>query len=126
MKKEILETMSEAELRAYASNLGIPAKALNAATDKAKFVESRWEKVVTVKVAGESFTIPTKVVKSKGFIDLMAKGEDVATEQALELLIGADGMKKVTDMATDEDGTVDVIAMGTIYGLILNDRKLKN
>lgn len=118
--------MSDRELKAYAANLGISGKALDAADDKVEFVSSRWEKKARVTVAGETFEVPAKVVKSKEFIDLLGAGDDAKTEQAMRMLVGEDGMSRIAAMATDDDGTVDVAAVGTICGLILNDRKLKN
>lgn len=118
--------MTENELRAYALNLGISATAFNKAKDKVEFVQERWNKTVTVEVAGEEFDIEAKVLKSKKFNDLMAADEDAATEQAMEMLVGAEGLARIEAMATEEDGTVDVAAIGTICGLILSDKNLKN
>ncbi len=127
MRKENLERMSDAEIVQYASALGIPKKAIKAAEDKAAFVWNRWNQEATVSALGIDFKIPAKLLRDKEIINTLSGNlTDDAADEIILRLLGESQYKALVEACTDEEGVVDVVAMGVAFGRILNSRALKN
>ena len=128
MRKEILEQMTDAELMEYAQAVGVKQTAMTKAKNKAKLIFDRWEKVVNINVYGYDFEVKTKVLKDKRFVDLVTKenATDDEMTEALLILIGEAQLQKLYELCTDEDGTVDIAAIGLAFVRLINSPELKN
>lgn len=128
MNPEYLNRMSEAELEEYAKALGFTTKAAKGKAAKVDLVTHRREKVATVRALGVDFEIPIKRAHDKRVADLLAKPDrtDAETEEAMCLLLGEEQLAELAQACTEEDGTVDVTAMGVAYVRILTSDALKN
>lgn len=128
MKKENLERMSEAEIIQYAEALGIPKKAIKAANNKAEFVWNRWNQEVTVSAVGLDLKIPAKLLRDKDLINALANPNltDDQADKIIMRLLGETQYNALIDACTDDEGVVDVVAMGVAFGRILSSHELKN
>jgi hypothetical protein len=128
MRKEILEQMTAEELKEYAIACGIKESVFNKSKDKAGYLHSRWEREVPVTVFGQEFKIKAKTLQDKRFIDLVGSPNptDEQLAEALTLLLGEEQVTKLYDVCTDEDGTVDIVAVGQAFVHIANSPQLKN
>lgn len=128
MRKEILEQMSDAELVDYARTLGIKAGDVHKAKDKVSLIFNRWEREEEITVYGETFKVKAKTLKDKKFVDLVAapNATDEQMAEALLILLGEEQVKKLYELCTDEDGTVDINAVGIAFAQIVSSPQLKN
>ena len=128
MNAKYLERMSAKELDEYAQALGIMSKAAKSKQDKISLIEHRREKIATVRALGIDFEIPIKRAHDKRVSELLDKDgrTDAETEEAMRLLLGDEQMDELANACTEEDGTIDVSAMGVAYVRILTSEQLKN
>lgn len=128
MNLNTLYGMTADELDEYAKVLGFSAKACKTAADKAAMIERRRSRTATVSVLGMDFDILIKRAHDKRVSDAMARvgSSDGAAEEALALLLGDEQMADLVEACTDDDGTVDVDAMGLAYVKIVTSDELKN
>ena len=128
MNPEYLNRMSEAELDEYAKALGFTAKAAPDKSAKIDMITRRREKVVTVSALGIDFDIPVKRAHDKRVADLLTKPtrSDEEAEKAMQLLLGEEQFTELANACIEDDGTVDVEAMGYAYVRILTSDELKN
>lgn len=128
MRREVLMEMSKSELDEYAKVIGVDVTGKKTVTQKVASIESARERVADIDVLGMSVAIPIKRMHDKRVSDLVAKklmSDDDATE-LMSLLLGDDQMDSLVARATDDDGTVDVDAMGLAIARILGAEELKN
>ena len=128
MRREVLMEMSKSELDEYAKVIGVDVTGKKTVTQKVASIESARERVADIDVLGMSVAIPIKRMHDKRVSDLVAKklmSDDDATE-LMSLLLGDDQMDSLIARATDDDGTVDVDAMGLAIARILGAEELKN
>ncbi|WP_165247473.1 hypothetical protein [Adlercreutzia sp. ZJ141] len=119
--------MSAADLDEYARGIGIETGHAKGIDAKMKLIESRRSRVATIRALGIDFEVPVKRAHDKRVSDLLSgQLRDEDAEQALLLLLGADQMAELTAACTDEDGTVDVGAIGVAFTKILTSPELKN
>lgn len=127
MNKETLARMSEAELDEYGKLLGIAMKAAKDAESKAALIERRRAKVAKVRVLGLDLEIPVKRLSDKRVTDLLgADSTDETQVEAMRLILGNEQFDKVVAACTEDDGTIDIYAMGLCFSKIITNQKLKN
>lgn len=128
MKRENIERMSDEELEQYARLLGVILDAAHTRDEKIFLVERRREKRVTVTTLGIDFDITIRRVRDKRVSDLLARGNrtDEETDEAIRLLLGDGQYQILLDAVTDDDGVVDVDAMGLAFVRIITADELKN
>lgn len=128
MNAKYLERMSAKELDEYAQALGIVSKAAKSKQDKISLIERRREKIATVRALGIDFEIPIKRAHDKRVSELLGKDgrTDAETEEAMRLLLGDEQLEELANACTEDDGTIDVSAMGVAYVRILTSEQLKN
>lgn len=128
MKHEVLMGMSKNELDEYAKIIGLDVSGKKTVAQKVEAIEKRRERTVEVDVLGLTLTIPIKRMRDKRVTDLVDKrpmSDEDATE-LLSLIVGDAQMTLLVENVTDEDGTVDVDAMGLAMARILGSDDLKN
>ena len=128
MKRESIERMSDEELEQYARLLGVILDAAHSRDEKISLVERKREKRVTVTALGIDFDITIRRVRDKRVSDLLARGNrtDEETDEAIRLLLGDGQYQTLLDAVTDDDGVVDVDAMGLAFVRIITADELKN
>lgn len=128
MNREYMERMSAKELDEYAKSCGIDVARIKSKQDKLRIIAERRERVATVRALGIDFEIPVKRVHDKRLSDLMNKQNmtDEDMTEAMVMLLGQEQLDELVSACTDEDGTVDVNAMGTAYVRIITAKELKN
>ena len=120
--------MSKSELDEYANVIGIDVTGKKTVAQKVASIESARERVADIDVLGMSVAIPIKRMHDKRVSDLVGKklmSDDDATE-LMRLMLGDDQMDSLVARATDDDGTVDIDAMGLAIARITSAEELKN
>lgn len=123
-----LKLMGEEELDRYANAIGISTAAAKTAAQKVALIEKERTRSVTVEALGVVLELPAKRVRDQRFSDLMNKDgrTDDDLKEAFALLLGESQYAQLVEAATDEDGTVDAIALGFALNSILTSDALKN
>jgi hypothetical protein len=123
-----LKLMGEEELDRYANAIGISTAAAKTAAQKVALIEKERSRSVTVEALGVVLELPAKRVRDQRFSDLMNKSDrtDDDLKEAFALLLGESQYAQLVEAATDEDGTVDAIALGFALNSILTSDALKN
>lgn len=123
-----LKLMGEEELDRYANAIGISTAAAKTAAQKVALIEKERSRSVTVEALGVVLELPAKRVRDQRFSDLMNKSDrtDDDLKEAFALLLGEPQYAQLVEAATDEDGTVDAIALGFALNSILTSDALKN
>lgn len=128
MNPKYLKLMGEEELDRYANAIGISTAAAKTAAQKVALIEKERSRSVTVEALGVVLELPAKRVRDQRFSDLMNKSDrtDDDLKEAFALLLGESQYAQLVEAATDEDGTVDAIALGFALNSILTSDALKN
>lgn len=126
MNSDYMAKMSAEELDELARYMGVSIVAAKSAESKARMIQEKRSRVARVGVLGIEFEIPMKRVRDKRVSDLLEKKTDASTEEAVRLLVGDDKFAELVGACTDEDGTVDVDAMGYAIAKIMCSDELKN
>lgn len=127
MNPEYLERMSAGELNEYGKALGIEMAHAKSVEDKIKLIETKRNNNAIISVLGLELSVPKKRVNDRRVVSLLASGfSDVEAEVAMRLLLGDEQMEEVVKACTDEDGTVDTIAMGVVFSEVITSPELKN
>lgn len=126
MNSDYMAKMSAEELDELARFMGVSVVAAKSAESKARMIEERRSRVARVGVLGIEFEIPMKRVRDKRVSDLLDEKTDAATEEAVRLLVGDGKFDELVAACTDDDGTVDVDAMGYAIAKIVCSDELKN
>lgn len=123
-----LKLMGEEELDRYANAIGISTAAAKTAAQKVALIEKERTRSVTVEALGVVLELSAKRVRDQRFSDLMNKDgrTDDDLKEAFALLLGESQYAQLVEAATDEDGTVDAIALGFALNSILTSDALKN
>lgn len=128
MNKEYMARMSASELDEYGKLIGVATSPGKTATEKARIIDHGRERTASIRVLGIDLEIPIKRTRDKRVSDLLYKDgrTDAETEEVMRLLLGDDQMGEVTRACTDEDGTVDIDALGLAFAKIITSDELKN
>lgn len=129
MRHEVLMEMSLAELDRYGGACGIDVTGLRTKALKVERIEERRGRVAEVDVLGTTLTVPVRRFHDKRVAELFAPGRDLTDEDAataMTLLLGEGQYAEVIDRCTDDDGTVDVEAIGCVFVTLFSDPELKN
>lgn len=128
MKREVLMSMSKTELDEYARVLGIDASGKKTVAAKVELIEKRRGRTAEIDALGLTLTIPVKRMHDKRVTDLEGKRpmSDEDATRLLALILGDEQMEKLVERATDEDGVVDVDALGLAMARVLASSDLKN
>lgn len=128
MKHDYLVAMSDKELNDYADVIGIDITGIADHAAKIDEIESRRNRVATVRVCGLELHIPIKVLHDKRLIDKYADGvlTNTKLENFIHDLVGDKQMEAIRERCTDEDGTVDADGYLFVLNAINESSELKN
>jgi len=127
MNPDYLERMSANELNEYGKALGIEMSPAKTVEEKVNLIEGKRNKDAVIPVLGLELFIPKKRANDRRVTDILAQDmTDQNAEEAMTLLLGEEQMNEVVKACTDEDGTVDNIAMGVVFAKVFTSPELKN
>lgn len=127
MKREALESMSAAELDAYAKLLGVSVRGAKGAEQKRRVIESRRGRSARMAVLGVDIEVPIRRAHDKRVSDLLSGGRtDEDMVEAFRLLVGDEQFAAVEEACTEDDGLVDVEAFAFAVASVLGNGDLKN
>ena len=127
MNIEALRSLGSDELDAYAEMSGFDLEGAETAAAKAERIEELRNRTKAMRLLGVDVRISYKAVNDKRVSDLLGSSRtDAETEEAMRLMLGERQFDAVVQAATDEDGTVDVVALGYAFVKMLYSDELKN
>ena len=127
MNPDYLARMSAKQLDEYGKALGIEMGGTNSVEAKMKLIETKRNNEASISVLGLELNIPKKRISDKRITDLMSKPmDDLQAEECMTLMLGEEQMEEVVKACTDEDGSVDTVAMGVVFTTVFTSPELKN
>lgn len=128
MKHEAMMDMSKTDLDEYGKALGIDVTGKKTVAAKVEAIEEQRGRTAEIDILGITVTIPIKRFHDKRVSDIYAKSPmtDDDANALFVMILGEKQAAKVAEQATDEDGTVDVDAMGYALAKLLTSEQLKN
>ncbi len=129
MKREILASLIESELDLYAKTIGVELPDGMPICEKVDRVEEARNRTAVVSVLGFDVSVPIKSLHDKRVADKV-KNLSILSDDAMETLfvdiVGDDQWDAIVEHCTDDDGVVDVDALGLFIAKVLVDPELKN
>ena len=128
MRHDVLMEMSLEQLDMYGRVCGIDVSDKKTKRMKVAAIEARRGRTADVDVHGMTLTVPVRAMHDKRVTDLL-NGGPLSDEQATELmvlLLGDEQYAALVERCTDDDGLVDVEAVGLAFATIVNCEELKN
>lgn len=120
-------SMTAAELDEYGAIIGENVSGMVSLAEKISAIESRRERTHEISLLGAVFVIPARNIRDKRFQDAVTDFRvGPNAEIAAHLALGDEQWERLVDRATDEDGVVDVDALGMAVARILSNPELKN
>lgn len=129
MNPRYMQLMTAAELDEYGKAMGIEMRPAATVADKIALIEGRRGQCAEVSALGVPLRIPKKALSDKRLTELLnAPGgmDDAQATEAFRLLLGDAQLATLRDAATDDDGTVDNVALGVAFVRVLQSEQLKN
>lgn len=127
MKREQMLKMSKTDLDDYAKAINLDISGKKTIEKKVDAILERKERTAEIDVLGITLLIPIKRARDKRVTDILAKTlTDESVSKLLMLLLGKDQMDALTEAATDDDGLIDVDALGLATAKIITSPDLKN
>lgn len=128
MRHDVLMSMSLADLDRYGSACGIDVTGEQTRERKVEVIEERRGRVAEVNVLGMTLTIPKRRLHDQRLADILStKLTDESASTAMVLLLGEEQYEAIIERCTDEDGVVDVEAIGVAFNtLFYGSDELKN
>ncbi len=129
MRQEVMMEMSLTELDLYAQACGIDATGASTKESKVALIEERQGRVAEVRMFGLTLAVPVRRLHDKRVSDLFVDGhlqsdKDAAT--VMTLILGEEQYERVIERCTDDDGVIDVEAIGRAFMTLVGDAELKN
>lgn len=128
MKREFMEQSTESEIEELAKMQGIELAPCETLKEKMSLIERKRERKAIITIFGEDFEVPMKRLGDKRVEDIMnnphQSGDDA--DKVFRLLLGDKQTKRLVDICTEDDGTVDAYAMGLAFIRLMYSEQLKN
>lgn len=130
MNIDAMRGMTADELAEYAKALGFSVPPSTGAEERLDLIVSRRARTAKVRALGMDLEVKVKALRDKRVTDLMAKPSakftDEDAEQFMRMVLGEDQYRRVVAAATEDDGTVDVDALGIVFAKLFTSKELKN
>ena len=120
--------MSLEQLDQYARACGIDATGKRTKAQKVALIEERRARVADIDVLGMTLHVPVRAMKDKRVSDLLDRGDltEAEADWLMRALLGEEQYDSVIERCTDEDGVVDVSAVGLAFATLVRSEDLKN
>lgn len=128
MNINAMNNMDDDELDAYAKALGITVTNLKTAADKIGVITKRRDRMAKLKILGLDLEVPIKRLYDKRVSDVLDKSAltDAESIDLMTLVFGEEQMQMILEACTEDDGTIDVVALGYVFTRVFTDNALKN
>lgn len=128
MRHEVMMEMSLEQLDQYARACGIDATGKRTKAQKVALIEERRGRVADVDAIGMTLHVPVRAMKDKRVSDLLDRGDltEAEADWLMRALLGEEQYDSVIERCTDEDGVVDVSAVGLVFATLVRSEDLKN
>ncbi|MBQ9058521.1 MAG: hypothetical protein IJ125_05005 [Atopobiaceae bacterium] len=129
MKHEYLMEMSESELANYAQACGIDISKAKGHAAKVELIESARERTAELSTIGMKLVIPIKNLHDKRVSDMLSAldiSNNADVELAMRAILGDAQFEALVKHCTEDDGYVDIDALGTAIHAVLSSQELKN
>lgn len=120
--------MSLEQLDQYGTACGIDVSGKRTKAQKVALIEERRGRVADVDVLGMTLHVPVRAMKDKRVTDLLDRGglSEADADWLMGALLGEEQYASLIERCTDEDGVVDVSAVGIAFATIVRSEDLKN
>lgn len=128
MKTEYMLQMSPKEVDDYAKLIGVDVTDLKTKKAKVERIQSARQRTADISVLGMEIHVPIRIFHDKRLSDRL-RGQtldDEGYEQLVADIIGREQSDALVERCTDDDGLVDVDALGVAMTRILYSTELKN
>lgn len=128
MRHDVMMEMSLEQLDQYGRVCGIDVTGRRTKAQKVALIEERRSRVADVDAIGMTLHIPVRAMKDKRVTDLLDRGElsEAEADRLMTMLLGEEQYAAVVERCTDEDGVVDVNAVGLAFATVVGSPELKN
>lgn len=128
MRTDVLNSLTDEELEAYARSMGLTLRAFAGKADKVDFIQRRRGRAVDLTVFGVGLSVEVRRFRSTNFSDVMENAKRTPEELygAFRGLLGDEQFDALMGACTDEDGEVDGDAVAVAFTRLLTCEELKN
>lgn len=129
MKHEVMMEMSLDQLDQYGRACGIDVSGKKTKAQKVALIEERRARVADVDALGMTLHVPVRAMHDKRVTDLLDREGALSEADAdwlMVALLGEEQYKALIERCTDDDGVIDVSAVGLAFATIIRSDELKN
>ena len=128
MRHDVMMEMSLEQLDLYGQVCGIDVSGKRTKAQKVALIEERRARVADIDVVGMTLHVPVKAMHDKRVTDLLSRTDmtEAEADWLMGALLGDEQYQQLVDHCTDDDGVVDVNAVGLAFATIIRSPDLKN
>ena len=128
MRHEVLMEMSLEQLDQYGQACGIDVTGKRTRAQKVALIEERRGRVADIEAVGMTLHVPVRRLHDKRVTDLLSRGQlsEAEADALMRGLLGDEQFEALIEHCTDEDGVVDVEAVGLAFASVAYGPELKN
>ncbi len=129
MRHDVMMSMTLDELDRYGGFCGIDVTGIDSREGKVAEIEGRRGRVAELRALGTTLSVPSKRLHDKRVSDILNARRPLSNAEVAEvmtLILGEEQYAEVIDRCTDEDGTVDIEAIASVYFTLARSAELKN
>lgn len=128
MRHDALMEMSLEQLDLYAKACGIDTTAKKTKAQKVALIEERRARVADIDAVGMTLHVPVRALHDKVLNDMLSRGNlsEQEVDWVMTSLLGEDQYRALIEHCTEDDGVVDLEAVGIAFGTIIRSEELKN
>ena len=128
MRHEVLMEMTSDELDRYGEACGIDVSGKRTKAQKVALLEERRARVADIEVLGTTLHVPVRAMHDQRVTDLLDRGglTEAEADALMTMLLGDEQYAALVERCTDDDGVVDVSAVGLAFATIVRSDELKN
>lgn len=129
MRHDVMMEMSLEQLDQYGTACGIDVSGRRTKAQKVALIEERRARVADIDALGMTLHVPVRAMKDKRVTDLLDRDGGLSEAEAdwlMGALLGKEQYDALIERCTDDDGVVDVSAVGLAFATIVRSDELKN
>ena len=128
MRHEVLMEMSLEQLDQYGQACGIDVTGKRTKAQKVALIEERRQRMAEIDALGMTLAVPVRAMHDKRVTDLLDRGglSEAEADALMTMLLGEEQYERVVERCTDDDGVIDVNAVGLVFGTLITSKELKN
>lgn len=128
MRHEAMMGMSLEQLDQYAQACGIDVTGRKTKAQKVAFIEERRERVADIDAVGMTLHVPVRTLHDKVLNGMLSRGNlsEQEVDWVMTSLLGEDQYRALIEHCTEDDGLVDLEAVGLAFSTVIRSEELKN